>query len=459
MDFPVFRQRWFRIGAPVVGVLILYALLHWRQPAETAAGWMVDLLAGAMVFFITLAFASQYILPVRTIRERRTALDRLFLYVFGGHGPIVFVRDGELQADPEELKRRGAGVILLDGSSGLVLERGRKFSRAAGPGIVFTQANERIAATLDLRRQARTQSTQALTQDGIELRTEVTVEFGLDPGEEVSPGDLPDDKNFFGRARITPAFPFNPDSAFKAVYGGAITEKEPLEWDDLPIIVAAESFRDQVSRVTLDDLFLPKDPDSSPVAALQSRLTAQVEFAPLLRERGIKVYSASAGLLTLPEEVTRQRLRSWATRWQKLQMTTLADGEAKAEQIKERARAEAQMDMLDQFKGFQDLLAADAGPINKEEITKQWVVALERVAGDPITRMLLPGDTMRQISNLRHWVDVTVESGAEPPKVIGQPEASEDLSEVVAALLNAGTQETPNDAVKTAGGDRPGEAS
>ncbi len=240
------------------------------------------------------------------------------------------------------------------------------------------------------------------------------------------------------------------------MYGGAITEKEPLEWDDLPIIVAAESFRDQVSRVTLDDLFLPKDPDSSPVAALQSRLTAQVEFAPLLRERGIKVYSASAGLLTLPEEVTRQRLRSWATRWQKLQMTTLADGEAKAEQIKERARAEAQMDMLDQFKGFQDLLAADAGPINKEEITKQWVVALERVAGDPITRMLLPGDTMRQISNLRHWVeDVT----AEPPKVIGQPEASEDLSEVVAALLNAGTQETPNDAVKTAGGDRPGEAS
>ena len=140
-------------------------------------------------------------------------------------------------------------------------------------------------------------------------------------------------------------------------------------------------------------------------------------------------------------------------------MTTLADGEAKAEQIKERARAEAQMEMLDQFKGFQDLLAADAGLINKEEITKQWVVALERVAGDPITRMLLPGDTMRQISNLRHWVDVTAESPVEPPKVIGQPEASEDLSELAAALLNAGTQETPNDEVKTPGGDRPGDAS
>jgi hypothetical protein len=163
-------------------------------------------------------------------------------------------------------------------------------------------------------------------------------------------------------------------------------------------------------------------------------------------------------LLTLSEEVTRQRLRSWATHWQKQQMTTLAEGEAKAEQIKERARAEAQMEMLDQFKGFQELLAADAGLINKEEITKQWVVALERVAGDPITRMLLPGDTMRQISNLRHWVDVTAESPVEPPKVIGQPETSEDLSEVAAALLNAGTQETPNDAAKTSGGDRPGEA-
>ncbi|MBM4423281.1 MAG: hypothetical protein FJ030_07800 [Chloroflexi bacterium] len=428
---PFYRQRWFKIATPVVSVLIFYALLHWNQPKETLAGWVVDALAAFMLFFGTLALASQYVLPVRTARERRNALDRLFAYVSGGHGPIVFVRDGELVGSAEELKRRGAGVILLDGSSAVVLEKGRQFSRAVGPGIVFTKANERLAATFDLRKQAHSQDTQALTKDGIEIKTTVSVVFALDPGDQVSPRDSEDEHDILGQARITPAFPFNPESAFKAYYGFAVTDKQELiKWVDLPIIVAAEYLRDQVSRLTLDDLFAPADPQSSPVSALQTRLTDQVQKTPLLKERGIKVYAASVGALELPEGVNHQRIRAWAARWQKEAFTALANADVEAERIKEKARAEAQSEMLGHFREYlEQVFTGDASGASKREIAQKFVAVLNRVASDPVTRMMISSDTMKQISNLRYWVGLPGEKAE--AHMIGKP-PSEDLSQIVA---------------------------
>jgi regulator of protease activity HflC (stomatin/prohibitin superfamily) len=427
---PFYQQRWFKIATPVVGVVAIYALMHWNQPAETLAGWLVDTLAVLMMFFGTLALASQYVLPVRTIRERQKALDRLLSYVSGMHGPIAFVRDGQPVGSVEELKRRGAGAILVDGSSAVVLERGRQFSRAAGPGMVFTEFNERLAAAFDLRKQSRSQDTQALTKDGIEIKTSVSVTFALDPGDQVSLRESLEEHDMLGQARITPAFPFNPDSAFKAYYGFAVTEKDMLKWMDLPIVVASEYFRDHVSRLTLDDLFMPRDPQSSPVAALQTRLTDQVQKAPLLKERGIKAYSVSIGLLELPEEVTRQRTRTWAARWQKEAFTTLATADVEAERIKEKARAEAQSEMLSHFREYLSQTFSGDGEATKQEIAQKFVTALNRVASDPVTQMLISGDTMKQLTNLRYWVGLPAEA-TDSVQMIGQP-ASEDLSEIVA---------------------------
>jgi len=64
------------------------------------------------------------------------------------------------------------------------------------------------------------------------------------------------------------------------------------------------------------------------------------------------------------------------------------------------------------------------------------VDGLHRLASDPTTHILLPGDTMRQLANLRHWVglpDVDEESMLQLSE--GQPSVapSEDLSEVAAS--------------------------
>ncbi len=419
---PFYREVWFQILAPLAGVGLVYLGLQFWLQADFAS-WLVDGLAFGMMFVIALALASQFVLPVRTMKERREAVSRIFEYAMGFHGPIVFVRDGELVSNPTELKRFGPGVFLVDGSSAIVLERKRKFSRAEGPGIVFTAYKERLAATFDLRRQSRMAETQALTRDGIEIKTTVTVVFSIDPGEQSLPREAPGERDALGQARITPAFPFNPESLFKAHYGFAVNEKQELvRWTDLPLIVTTEYFRDHVSRLTLDDLFLPQDPQATPIIALQSRLTDQVQKAPLLKERGIKVYFVMIGVLELPEEVMRQRERTWAARWQKEALTAQARADVEAERIKEKARAEAQTEMLKHFRDYvSQTFSAGNGEASKREIAQKFVEALHRVVSDPVTGMLVSRDTMRQLSKLRVWVGLT-ESTAGPAQIIGKAE-------------------------------------
>jgi len=443
---PFYQQRWFRIALPVLFVLGVYAVLHYLSPSETLLGWAVDAVALIVMFVGTLALASQYILPVRTFQERQGAIDRLFLYVIGGHGPIVFVRDGELIGSAEELKRKGAGVVLLDGSSGVVLEKSLKYSRAHGPGIVFLDYKERVAATLDLRKQSRSQEAAALTRDGIEVKTNVSVTFALDPGDQSSPRDTLDEQDMLGVTKITPAFPFNPQSAFKAVYGFAVTDKDPLKWTDLPVVVAVEFFRDQIAQVTLDDLFEPKNPDSSPVAAMQVRLVDKVQKAPLLKERGIKVYSVSIGTLELHDDVVRQRTRSWASRWEREILTELGRAEVKTEQIKETARAEAQNEFFDSLK---QTLLKDGDTADQHEVMRKLVLALKQMAEDPMTQMLMPYDVARKLKSLqsRYWMN-TETGETEAVKVIGHEESlalpSPEISEAEAerAALEMGESES-----------------
>jgi len=428
---PFYQENWFRVGAPVGGLVVLYLLTMFAP--NTFAGWVVDIIAFGMMFIGTLALASQFVLPVRTVKERRAAYERLMAYTSGIHGPIVFVRDGLLVGSVEELRRRGMGAILVDGSSGVVLERGRSYSRAHGPGIVFTDSNERLAATFDLRKQSRSHEAAALTKDGIEIKANVSVTFALDPGDQVSPRELQDERDFLHQARITPAFPFNPESAFKAYYGFAVNDKQELvKWLDLPLIVATEFFRDQISKNNLDDLFRPKDPLASPFSAMQTRLTDLVQKAQLLKDRGIKVYSVSVGSVEFPTDVTETRLRSWGAHWQKEAQLALAMADVETERIKEKARAEAQVDMLNHFREFlgQTFTGEGEGDAGKKEIAQKFVTALNRVASDPVTHMLISGETMRQLSNLRTWVGLE-QAGDGSVQMLGKP-ASEDLSEIVA---------------------------
>ena len=181
---------------------------------------------------------------MQTPLERLQTAFHLLLYIFGLHGPAVFIKDGQIQADYEELIRVNPGVIVIDYNSAVVIEKKVKqpsclqlisgilitaieffkpdlkqtdprnqyeATRVCGPGVTFTRYDERIrgvgdladadhfesvCGAVDLRIQFRINERQlskqpekirtkihGYTRDGIELTTNVWALFsiGQDP--------------------------------------------------------------------------------------------------------------------------------------------------------------------------------------------------------------------------------------------------------------------------------------
>ena len=106
-----YEENWFKIGLLPAGLVLIYVALQFI-PGGTVASWLVDIIAFGMMYFGTLALASQYILPVRTLKERRAAYERLMAYVAGMHGPIVFIRDGALGGIGPDDMARGIQAIM-----------------------------------------------------------------------------------------------------------------------------------------------------------------------------------------------------------------------------------------------------------------------------------------------------------------------------------------------------------
>ena len=160
---------------------------------------------GSLMFvglsFLWLLLLAQFVLPTQNINDAWKAFTRFWLSLWGRHGPIVFIRDGEVICRPEELNRPGPGVARVDLNSALVLERRALLrntrrlrrlrmarqrgqavprSRVEGPGVAFIEPYERIYGTADLRTQFRLRpGVRGNTRDGIEVENPIWIIFTL----------------------------------------------------------------------------------------------------------------------------------------------------------------------------------------------------------------------------------------------------------------------------------------
>lgn len=236
---------------------------------------------GGLVFWA--AFFGQFVLPVRTVQERKLVVERLLSTLGVSAGPAILVQNGQIIDHSTERQRRGAGVILLDTASAAVLHNSSSFTRAVGPGLVFTNRFESIFSAVDLHTQIRrigpmdddgdpeTASaspedkaawrerrlqTSGLTRDGVEVIPQITAVFRLraEPGE--------------GNTR----FGYRQESVWRAVAHQGIDPDAPPEpaarqvaWDWLPVQMAADLWREYLRKYTFDELFeFPTHPVHSP---------------------------------------------------------------------------------------------------------------------------------------------------------------------------------------------------
>ena len=292
MDEAHFYQRpWFYIVSRTVTMLALYAgvLIYQRRAGNfNVVSVIGDAILFGILLLVWLAFFAQFVLPVQTFEERRQIFDLLRGHLGGSRGPAIFIKNGQVIERAGESELSGHGVLWLDSASGVVTHVNVSLKNTFGPGVHFTEHGEKIAGTVDLHNQTqgigprekdrpfdpqaetnaeeffevqnRRTMVSALTRDGIEVVPNISVTFKID-ADPLS-GDQPG--SHFG---------YDKDAVSKAVINRAVNPSpkagstNEVAWNELPAYIAADLWREYMSKFRLQQLFSPDNvlPASIPI--------------------------------------------------------------------------------------------------------------------------------------------------------------------------------------------------
>ena len=296
-DAPFYKRPWFYIAAWLAILLAVYGWQIYRMGGIQAG--LIDIFIDLVFIFPVLllfwiAFFAQFVLPVRTFRDRQKIFSRLLTDLFGGHGPALFIENGVIKEHSGERLKSGPGVLWLDSASAAVIRSAVAITQTIGPGVHFIERGEFIAGTVDLHIQSqligpkdsdkpfdkkaegqsdeeyhhvqdRRKQVSALTRDGIEVLPNISVSFRVDTGfpAEGQPGS-----RFGYRTGVTKRAKDNEakdkEAIRKAILGEGInpniessSPRHRVAWNQLPATLAVDVWREYVAKFTLDELFTP----------------------------------------------------------------------------------------------------------------------------------------------------------------------------------------------------------
>lgn len=367
-----------------------------RAPGENAfyRTLIIDLDLLLLVTLAMLAITAQFVLPVERAADRIAAIRRLLGHALGERGPVMYIREGQAIEAHGESERVGPGVFLVDQASAVVFRTDTAFTRAAGPGVIFTRPGERLAEALDLRRQERRITSEAppaeetgegelqptpsraITRDGIPISAEIVVEFMLDPGHEAEPRE--------GRNPEKPPFEFHRPSAERAVYGHVFSEFEDVPWTELPLRVVIDLWREEVKRWSLSDL-LERAEAQTPTERIRAAIFAKLQpsdpaegtasdspsfrEASILQSRGIRILSLQISDLRVPAEIQAERQLQWRERWSGAVQDDLADATEQVERYRRQGFQDAnQLLLANLTSSLGERLAAGQTPVRRDTL-------------------------------------------------------------------------------------------
>jgi len=362
-DTPLFKRPWFYIAGwlaiLIVGyfVIISYIEDFWGNPLT----FVFDFIIFIALLLLWMAFFAQFVLPVRTFRDRQKIFDRLIIYLSGGHGPAIFIRDGQLIKREGEERLKGPGVLWLDSASAAVTRTAVAIKQTIGPGVHFIENGEYIAGTVDLHTQTqsigpsesdkpfdakkddqnedefmqiqdRRKQVSALTRDGIEVIPNISVTFKV---ATEAPKEGQSGSRFGFRTGITKKDKENEakdkEAIRKAILGEGInpnyesgTPRHRIAWNRLPAVLAVDLWREYAAKFTLDELFKPDqlvppappqppqpteeeiDPLSQPIYVGAKRETLQDAFTAMFRFLNVRMDRLIKWLERKPEDKTKK---------------------------------------------------------------------------------------------------------------------------------------------------------
>lgn len=469
----------------IIGYIVLHVIAPFVLPVQTQdeVSWVVKSLWGSIFGSIPSVFRVKEGKFENEPDDERKISDGIVLVDI--NSAIV------LQSRTLRAPRSAGGELEVPGQkSSKRAEKANPFGRVGKPGMVLIRRGEQVRGVVSLRKQIRLNlGVRAYTKDGIEIVTNVLSIFtlgqppavikvayvggakaehlrvvkidektnqikafidDLDPLDraeihrttqglwndprKVAPLQLEDDVSDY------PPYSLDEDRIRNAILarGKSVEDNTPDIWTDLPTMEATRVFRNMISRVEFDSLYLPNElgrypleddfkPGFARVVSYQGVLRYQVislhnhedpvvgqivnqDFrifpvqeltsSKVLRDRGIKVITASfTDLDPVSEVVQQQRLENWRARWQQRTAITKGDIDREVMRIIGNARADTQREMIEKLS---DLLQASSA--SDEALTWRVFQALEGAAADPKTRQLLPEDIIKMLRDLRSWL-------------------------------------------------------
>lgn len=363
-DTPFYKRPWFYIAGWLAVLLIIYgwSISRMGRIQDHLIDIFIDLACVFPVLLVLwLAFFAQFVLPVHTFRDRQKIFSRLISYLFGSHGPTLFIENGIIKEHSGERQKRGPGVLWLDSASAAVTRTAVAIKQTLGPGVHFTKNSEFIAGTIDLHVQSqiigpketdkpfeeiresqtleewaqiqdRRRQVSALTRDGIEVIPNITISFRVSTGfpKEGQPGS-----RFGYRTGVTKRDKENEkkdqEAIRRAILGEGInpnavqdSPRRRVAWNELPGSLAVDVWREYAAKFTLDQLFQPDqpvppppppvpqpteeeiDPLSQPIQVGSNRHPMQTSLVRLVREVNLLMARAIARLEGKKEEKTKR---------------------------------------------------------------------------------------------------------------------------------------------------------
>jgi hypothetical protein len=328
----------------------LFTIRTLRHVVPPLLGLMGALLVGAA-----------FLRDLLELPSLRLALDYLYTSLFGGGYPRMTISEGKAtlrQPDVNPLlKVGGPGWVDIKLGSAALFERVADPSNVYGPGTHFIRRFETLREAFDLHDLERSRNDiRLLTRDGVPLRLDdMRIGFRIRTRQP--------------RTQTDP-FPVTVNAIRHAAYNRKVTERGQNDWADAVAGSVQGMITGWIQRRMMDELVPPPSEPTRPEsetlpppyrASLHRHLTDQ-RARQRLAEMGAELLWVSIGYLrpdpdvdpgqpadgdpTGRDKVHQQLIDTWKTRHEAQMKESLADAQALANSLSEKARVETECALI-----------------------------------------------------------------------------------------------------------------
>jgi len=362
----------------------------------------LDTIPALVVMALVFWLPGRFVNAVYQLGGLRDGIKFLLFSRFGrpGFGPWAKIEQGEIaEGGPEIITHLGGpGNLIIYRDSAVVLERGGRLTQVVGSmedgerHFPEVRAFEKIYDIVDLRPKRWVHSVQAMSKDGIRINWDAEVRYQIGDGGRRSTAREP--------------YPLSEENVFRAATSKWVLapgKAETMDWEGQLVIAAAErNLRMLLAQHRLDELIGLTEIEEQAV-----RETLQEELAQRLRDEvprwGAQILQVTLGNLAVDDTITQQWIKNWRAYWQNWSAHHLAPGEASHVYQYEKAKAEAQMELIAGItRGLQDQLANQT--ITTQAIPRIILMrlfsALDRGAFSRTSRVFFPSQALDALGKL-----------------------------------------------------------